>query len=290
MSKSANHVPTPDGSVVRNTTRRGSKQTLDDSPGFKQDEVTREEPDVFSRLGSRDRLRCEQRPDPKSRSERQTETEKEWYAVDRANRKALTPATQATLSESEIISGFMHDITNPDLIKRLNDNIQKSVDVLISVTITFLKGEVSVANQSRKKGPSSWKHHESVSLVDKEYSTSTWMNFMIVRSLSLYNGIIRRPGIKKIQVVPSTAHEIFKFPVSGVVTLHSSRITPVECRMVAESSSEPIPKIPVEEKKGIKVAIYPEYLDQIITIGGSLTEKGRMELYDLLKSNLNVFS
>ncbi|GKC73609.1 hypothetical protein Tco_1119492 [Tanacetum coccineum] len=67
MSKSANHVPTPDGSVVWNTTRRGSKQTLDDSPGFKQDEATREEPDMFSRLGFRDCLRREQRPDPKSR-------------------------------------------------------------------------------------------------------------------------------------------------------------------------------------------------------------------------------
>ncbi|GKD32840.1 hypothetical protein Tco_1248349, partial [Tanacetum coccineum] len=206
----------------------------------------------------------------------------------------------------------MHDITNPDLIKRLNDNIQKSVDDLMSVTTTFLRGEVLVANQSRKKGPSSWKHHESVSkpsfekkpnFKSRQRSGRRHDRFTtliktpkeilvmdIVRSLSPYNGIIGRPGIKKIQVVPFTAHGMFKFPVPGVVTLYSSRITLVECRMVAESSSEPIPKIPEEEKKGIKVAIHPEYLDQTITIGGSLTEKGRMELCDLLKSNLDMFS
>ncbi|GKA64355.1 hypothetical protein Tco_0763961 [Tanacetum coccineum] len=39
------------------------------------------------------------------------------------------------------ISGFMHDITNPDLIKKLNDNIPKSVDEMMSVTIAFLRGE-----------------------------------------------------------------------------------------------------------------------------------------------------
>ncbi|GJV34947.1 reverse transcriptase domain-containing protein [Tanacetum coccineum] len=58
------------------------------------------------------------------------------------------------------ISRFMHGITNPDLIKRLNDNIQKSVDEMMSVTKAFLCGEVAAANQSKKKAPLAWKHHE----------------------------------------------------------------------------------------------------------------------------------
>ncbi|GJV42462.1 hypothetical protein Tco_1420902 [Tanacetum coccineum] len=58
------------------------------------------------------------------------------------------------------ISRFMHDITNTDLIKRLNDNIPKSVDEMMSVTTTFLQGEVVVSNQSRKKASPAWKHHE----------------------------------------------------------------------------------------------------------------------------------
>ncbi|GKC00307.1 hypothetical protein Tco_0986443 [Tanacetum coccineum] len=59
------------------------------------------------------------------------------------------------------ISGFMHGITNPDLIKKLNDNIPKSEDEMMSVTTTFLRGEVAAANQSKKKAPPAWKHHES---------------------------------------------------------------------------------------------------------------------------------
>nr|GEW46549.1 reverse transcriptase domain-containing protein [Tanacetum cinerariifolium] len=58
-------------------------------------------------------------------------------------------------------SGFMHGITNPDLIKKLKDNIPKSVDEMMSVTTAFLRGEVATANQSNKNVPPAWKHHEA---------------------------------------------------------------------------------------------------------------------------------
>ncbi|GJV85405.1 reverse transcriptase domain-containing protein [Tanacetum coccineum] len=45
------------------------------------------------------------------------------------------------------ISGFMHRITNPELIKRLHDKIPKSVDEMMRITTSFLRGEV-VAGQS----------------------------------------------------------------------------------------------------------------------------------------------
>ncbi|GKB66468.1 reverse transcriptase domain-containing protein [Tanacetum coccineum] len=48
----------------------------------------------------------------------------------------------------------------------------------------------------------------AVKIGDAEHSTSTWMNFMVVRSPSPYNGIIGRPGVRKIQAAPSTAYEI----------------------------------------------------------------------------------
>nr|GEV81347.1 reverse transcriptase domain-containing protein [Tanacetum cinerariifolium] len=59
------------------------------------------------------------------------------------------------------ILGFMHGITNPDLIKKLEDNISKSVDEMMNVTTAFLRGEVVVANQSKKKVPLAWRHHET---------------------------------------------------------------------------------------------------------------------------------
>ncbi|GJY32248.1 reverse transcriptase domain-containing protein [Tanacetum coccineum] len=59
------------------------------------------------------------------------------------------------------ISGFMHGITNPELIKRLHDKIPKSVDEMMRVTITFLRGEVAASNNERKKSSPSWKQQEA---------------------------------------------------------------------------------------------------------------------------------
>nr|GEU39414.1 reverse transcriptase domain-containing protein [Tanacetum cinerariifolium] len=68
---------------------------------------------------------------------------------------------------------------------------------------------------------------------DEEHSTSAWMNFMVVRSPSLYNRIIGRPGVRRIHVVPSIAHGMLKFSVTcRTVTLRSSRIIQLECTMV----------------------------------------------------------
>nr|GEV63208.1 reverse transcriptase domain-containing protein [Tanacetum cinerariifolium] len=58
------------------------------------------------------------------------------------------------------ISGFMHGITNLELIKRLHDKILKSVDEMMRVTTTFLRGVVAASNRERKKSLSSWKQQE----------------------------------------------------------------------------------------------------------------------------------
>nr|GFC45842.1 reverse transcriptase domain-containing protein [Tanacetum cinerariifolium] len=69
-----------------------------------------------------------------------------------------------------------------------------------------------------------------VTIRDVDHSTKAWMNFMIVRSLSPYNGIIERPGIKEIQALPSTAHGMLKFPADeGIVTIRSTILIPTEC-------------------------------------------------------------
>ncbi|GKC86567.1 hypothetical protein Tco_1147216 [Tanacetum coccineum] len=59
------------------------------------------------------------------------------------------------------ISGFMHGITNPELIKRLHDKIPKSVDEIMRATTTFLQGEVTASNRERKKSFLSWKQQEA---------------------------------------------------------------------------------------------------------------------------------
>ncbi|GJS48001.1 reverse transcriptase domain-containing protein [Tanacetum coccineum] len=55
------------------------------------------------------------------------------------------------------ILGFMHGITNPELINRLHDKIAKSVDEMIRVTTAFLRGEVAASNREWKKLLPPWK-------------------------------------------------------------------------------------------------------------------------------------
>nr|GEX40425.1 reverse transcriptase domain-containing protein [Tanacetum cinerariifolium] len=55
------------------------------------------------------------------------------------------------------ISGFMHGITNPEFIKRLHDKIPQSMDEIMSVTASFLRGEMAASNRERKKSFPSWK-------------------------------------------------------------------------------------------------------------------------------------
>ncbi|GKB19316.1 reverse transcriptase domain-containing protein [Tanacetum coccineum] len=58
------------------------------------------------------------------------------------------------------ISGFVHGITNPELIKRFHEKIPKTVDEMMQVATSFLQGQEAASNQERKKVPQAWRHQE----------------------------------------------------------------------------------------------------------------------------------
>nr|GEX42263.1 reverse transcriptase domain-containing protein [Tanacetum cinerariifolium] len=124
---------------------------------------------------------------------------------------------------------------------------------------------------------------------DTNYSIRAWMNFMVVRSLLPYNGIIGRPKIRAIQAMPSTVHGMLKFPVEGgIITIHSTILIPTECTSVITSSA-----VSREERTrpaNFKVALHPNFPDQEVAIGGTLSDKGRTELCSILKKNLDIFA
>ncbi|GKC48993.1 hypothetical protein Tco_1071738 [Tanacetum coccineum] len=120
--------------------------------------------------------------------------------------------------------------------------------------------------------------------------TSAWMNIVVVRSSSPYNGIIERSRVRKIQAVLSTAHGMIKFLVAGgVLILKSSKIIPIECAAVSGLEGQPLTAHQVIEER-IKVAINPDYPEQTIIIRSTLTNEGRNKLCDLLQHNLDVFA
>ncbi|GJV59971.1 reverse transcriptase domain-containing protein [Tanacetum coccineum] len=129
-----------------------------------------------------------------------------------------------------------------------------------------------------------------VKIGDEEHSISAWMNFMIVRLPSLYNRIIGRPGVRKLQAAPSIAHGMLKILVDGgVITLKSSKLVPLECAVVFGHEGAPsATKLIIKER--VKVAINPEYLEQTVMIGSTLTKGGRNKLCGLLQCNFDIFA
>ncbi|GJU33419.1 hypothetical protein Tco_1177008 [Tanacetum coccineum] len=167
------------------------------------------------------------------------------------------------------ISKFIHEVNNPELTKRLNKYVPKTMEEMMTVTTAFIRGETVAA--SKKKGYAPWKpqvqtkrhvsKQKSDFRGDANHSTKAWMNFMIVRSLSPYNGIIRRPEIREIQAVPSTAHGMLKFPVDGgIVTICSTILIPAECATVTTSSKETLKEAEVRHEN-FKVALHPNFPD-----------------------------
>ncbi|GJS35104.1 hypothetical protein Tco_0760332 [Tanacetum coccineum] len=129
-----------------------------------------------------------------------------------------------------------------------------------------------------------------VKIGDKEHFTFIWINFMVVRSPLPYNGIIGRPGVRRIQAIPSTARGMLKFLVlGGILTLRSNMIVPLECTMVSGPEAQPSDVLQAAEER-IKVAIHPKYREQTIEICSTLTEEGRKGLCDLLRRNLDIFA
>nr|GEW35090.1 reverse transcriptase domain-containing protein [Tanacetum cinerariifolium] len=127
-----------------------------------------------------------------------------------------------------------------------------------------------------------------VTIGDATHSTKAWMKFMVVKS-SPYNGIIGLPGLKAIQAVPSTVHGMLKFPTEGgIVTICSSLLIPAECASIGTSSGTP--RGERTRPTNFTVALHPNFPDQEVVVGGSLSDRGRTELCALLKKNLDIFA
>nr|GEX73868.1 reverse transcriptase domain-containing protein [Tanacetum cinerariifolium] len=179
------------------------------------------------------------------------------------------------------ISGFMNGVNNPELTKRLNEHVPKTMEEMMITAVA-----------SKKKSHTIWLLGQLrllVTIVDATHSTRAWMNFMVVKSMSPYNGIIGRPGLKAIQAVLSTVHGMLKFLVEGgIATIYSTILITSECASVTTS-----PVISGEEKScpaNFTVALHPNFPNQKVVIGGSLSDKGCTALCSVLKKNLDIFT
>ncbi|GJW16588.1 reverse transcriptase domain-containing protein [Tanacetum coccineum] len=100
-----------------------------------------------------------------------------------------------------------------------------------------------------------------VKIGDEVHSASAWMNFMVIRR------------------------------IHGNITVEVVRVIPMECAMISGPSIQPPAVNQVLEEK-INIAIHPEYLEQTVAIGSTLTEKGARTMFfpPLLKQNWIFFA
>nr|GEX32476.1 reverse transcriptase domain-containing protein [Tanacetum cinerariifolium] len=89
--------------------------------------------------------------------------------------------------------------------------------------------------------------------------------------------------------VPFTVHGMLKFLVEGgIATIPSTILIPTECASV--TTSFVTPRKERTRPANFTVALHPDFPDQEVVIGGSLSDKGCTELCSILKKNLDIFA
>nr|GEW48705.1 reverse transcriptase domain-containing protein [Tanacetum cinerariifolium] len=182
------------------------------------------------------------------------------------------------------IFGFMHGITNPGLIKRLHDNIPKSVDEMLrgGQTKDYTKFspdlEISFPSIGEEDGTGGpmiieaeirghfihriYMDGGSASEIHKNRGCGTFNlhmdDFMVVRSQSPYNGIIGTEGKENSRSTIDNSRNAKILSSGRKLTLRSSRIISLECTMVFGAKAHTSNSIQATKER-IKLAIHPEY-------------------------------
>nr|GEW43622.1 reverse transcriptase domain-containing protein [Tanacetum cinerariifolium] len=155
------------------------------------------------------------------------------------------------------------------------------------LTMEFVEGaEVNDLKSIQKLGINP---HDIARLVSRTFAEMMFKHGFVHCDPHAANLLVRTMPSKRGIFVPSTVHGMLKFPVEwGVVTICSTILIPTECASVITSSV-----IPREERTrpaNFKVALHPDFPDQEVVIGGTLSEKGRTKLCSVLEKNLDIFA
>ncbi|GJU28265.1 reverse transcriptase domain-containing protein [Tanacetum coccineum] len=209
------------------------------------------------------------------------------------------------------IFGFMHGITNPELIKRLHDNIPKSVDEMMRevgrkqnfdkrgdfknqqrserrrdkfTLLTKSPKEILALDKGKFKAPPPMTTPRQIKGLIKNGKL-----LHVIKELKQDSGKDQPKTTNKGETFGKDMPLAILMVLGGVLTLRSSKIIPLECMMVSGPGAQPFDVIQAVEER-IKVAIHLEYPKQTITISSTLTEEGRKALCDLLRRSLNVIA
>nr|GEV11848.1 retrovirus-related Pol polyprotein from transposon TNT 1-94 [Tanacetum cinerariifolium] len=310
MSKSVERAPTPADSIVRNTTGKGSKQTIDGPPGFMPDEKLRktQEKTQLSESKSRDkkkRSKKKRKPNPStmyggsyaSQSPSvfsRIEIKREWDTANRVNHMKSAQAEEEYLPKNKNDGGghWKSKLKKP---KSTTDKEDLSQPRLCEETDSFTLRIYNFEFPKRIRMPSNVKTYIELQkaffanfLQQKKYikdpveihhrkqregeSAEAFMEHFKVESMqaNIINSFTR--GRETFHKRSNEFHVR-----EGIKIVHNSTVMRAECKMIAEPLVKTLLSEPTKEE-GIKVAIHPEYQKQTVTVGGGLCKKGKIEL------------
>ncbi|GKD72440.1 hypothetical protein Tco_1330722 [Tanacetum coccineum] len=111
-------------------------------------------------------------------------------------------------------------------------------------------------------------------------SSMEWGNYMAVGATKAVGNYRRRRALNK---------SVDEFYDSKLVTIRSTILMPNECATITATLKDSIKKIEGGQKN-LKVAIHPDFPDQEVALGGTISIEGRTTLCALLKRNLDIFA
>ncbi|GJU81554.1 reverse transcriptase domain-containing protein [Tanacetum coccineum] len=102
--------------------------------------------------------------------------------------------------------------------------------------------------------------------------------------------LLEARNISRYAVWSHQAHGMLKFPVDGgIVTIYNTAAPPKECNTVTCDVTQ-TQRQHATKVTNLKVAIHPDYPEQEVSIGGSLSDTGRAAVCALLQRNLDIFA
>ncbi|KAH6761645.1 hypothetical protein C2S52_019078 [Perilla frutescens var. hirtella] len=236
--------------------------------------------------------------------------------------KEVKPDDQATLSfsSSEVseLSLPHHDalvislLISNCLIKRtLIDNGSSSNVIFLSTLKGMQVEETDIVKRSTTLIGFSGEHKTTlgeITLPTYIEGLNLLTKFQVIDAPSAYNVIMGRPWIHELRAVPSTYHQIMKFPTPwGVRSVRGEQISSRECyittfkqkvfievnQIEAGSTSSGAEDRSYEEPKVEdldEIQIHPEHPDHKVSIGSRLTSNIREQLIEFLKEHHDCFA
>nr|GEY18991.1 reverse transcriptase domain-containing protein [Tanacetum cinerariifolium] len=213
------------------------------------------------------------------------------------------------------ISGFIHGVNNLELIKRLNENVSKIMEEMMITTTAFIRGEAAAAGKkkeglaglppykdtkknSRSRGikvPAATtygklshlikeiKQGRDQSKVGKKEAPAKDKS-MAIYMLQSWQRMIRQKVTQSFKRVREIT-----FPSLATSSGTEGSLV-IEAKIRVITSSKEIPKEARVRHENFKVVLHPNFPDQEVATGGTLSAKGRTELCSLLKENLYIFA